>query len=185
MASTSATTTVHELSAIFALFGLPITLRTDNGPQFSRECEEFSSFCQENGVRLINTVPYWPQHNGEVERQNRSILKRLRIAQQLGKDWKMELTKYLLVYHSTNHPTTGKSPAELMFGRRIRTKLPQVPLFKTDDEEVRDKDREQKQKGKEYADVKRKARFSEISVGDCVLMKRMKKSNKSDSEYLF
>ena len=184
MTSTSAAATIQELSAIFALFGLPLSLKADNGPQFNRDCEEFNSFCQENGIKLINTVPYWPQHNGEVERQNRSILKRLRIAQQLGKEWKMELTKYLLTYHSTKHPTTGKSPSELMFGRRIRTKLPHMPQFRMDDEEVRDKDREQKEKGKEYTDAKRKARISEISVGDCVLMKRMKKTNKLDSEFL-
>ena len=29
----------------------------------------------------LNTTPLWPQANGEIERQNRSILKRLRIAQ--------------------------------------------------------------------------------------------------------
>lgn len=59
------------------------------------------------------------------------------------------------VYHSTNHSTTGKSPAELMFGRRIRNKLPHVPLYRLDDEETRENDMVHKEKGKEYADGKR------------------------------
>lgn len=184
MMLTNAKATIQELSAIFALFGLPVTLRADNGPQFSGECDEFKSFCRDNGIRLVNTIPYWPQQNGEVERQNRSILKRLRIAQELGHDWRNALSQYLLVYHSTNHSTTGKAPSELMFGRRIRNKLPSVPFSRQDDEEVRDKDKLQKEKGKEYSDAKRKAHPSEIAVGDRVLVKRMKKTNKLDADFL-
>lgn len=146
-------------------------------------CEELKLFCRENGIKLVNTIPYWPQQNGEVERQNRSILKRLKISQELGKGWKKELSQYLLVYHSTNHSTTGKSPAELMFGRRIRNKLPHVPMYRLDDEEVRENDLVQKEKGKEYADGKRKAKQSEIVVGDIVLMKRMKRTNKLDTDF--
>lgn len=175
---------IEELSVIFGRYGLPISLRADNGPQLSENCNELKSFCLENGIQLVNTIPYWPQQNGEVERQNRTILKRLRIAQELGKNWKQELSQYLLVYHATNHPTTGKSPSELMFGRRIRSKLPQVPLYQLNDEEVRDMDRLQKEKGKEYSDRKRRANQSQIEVGDKVLMKRMKKNNKLDADYI-
>ncbi|XP_062539175.1 uncharacterized protein K02A2.6-like [Armigeres subalbatus] len=122
-------------------------LRADNGPQFSSE--EFRSFCEEYGIHLESTIPYWPQMNGEVERQNRSILKRLRIAQELGQNWKEELRKYLLMYHSTAHTTTGKAPAELMLGRKVRTKLPYVPVTTAGSEALRDRDRLEKEKGKD------------------------------------
>ncbi|XP_062557197.1 uncharacterized protein K02A2.6-like [Armigeres subalbatus] len=107
---------IGRLREVFGRFGVPSLLKADNGPQFASE--EFKTFCREYGIQLVNTIPYWPQMNGQVERQNRSILKRLRIAQELGKDWRKELSEFILVYHSTNHATTGESPSKLMFGRR-------------------------------------------------------------------
>ncbi|XP_055605167.1 uncharacterized protein K02A2.6-like [Uranotaenia lowii] len=183
MNSITAADTVAELAIIFSRYGIPVTLRVDNGPQFSEKCEEFRSFCESSGIQIVNTIPLWPAMNGEVERQNRSLLKRLRIAQELGKDWRAEMRRYLLTYHSTNHTTTGKSPGELMFGRKIRSKLPQVPLTRVEDGEVRDRDKIMKEKGKVYADSKRKARVSDIVVGDSVLVKRTKKDNKLDTTF--
>ena len=70
-------------------------------------------------------TPLWPRANGEVERQNRSLLKAMRVFQAEGKDWRLELNKFLLAYRSTSHTTTGVSPAELFFKRRLTTKLPE------------------------------------------------------------
>lgn len=175
--------TIEELGRIFCRYGVPITIRADNGPQFSAGCEEFKTFCDEFGIRAVNTIPYWPQQNGEVERQNRSILKRLKIAQELGQDWRHVLCQYILSYHATPHPTTGRSPSELMFGRRIRTKLPQLPHNFNMDEDVRDHDKLQKEKGRMAADSKRRARDSVIEIGDRVLVKRMRKENKLSSTF--
>ena len=50
----------------------------------------------------------------------------MRIAQAEGKDWKDEVRKYLVAYRSTPYTTTGVSPAELLFGRKMRTKLPEL-----------------------------------------------------------
>lgn len=97
MASITVTETISELS-IFSRFGLPLTLRVDNGPQFNENCSEFRQFCEVNGIKLVNTIPYWPAMNGELESQNRSLLERLQIAQQLGKDWRAEMRQYLLTY---------------------------------------------------------------------------------------
>ncbi|XP_055633393.1 uncharacterized protein K02A2.6-like [Toxorhynchites rutilus septentrionalis] len=182
MTSITANDTIREFSTIFGRFGIPYSMRADNGPQLNGDCKELKQFCQEMNIELVNTTPYWPQANGEVERQNRSILKRLRIAQELGKDWRLELSKFLLVYHTTNHSTTGKSPSELMFGRRIRNKLPSMP-YSIEDEEVRDRDEIIKEKGKEYSDNLRKARDNPIKVGDVVYTKRMKKDHKLNTDY--
>ena len=43
-----------------------------------------------------------------------------------GKPWQQELQKYLLAYRSTPHTTTGVSPAEQLYGRKIRTKMPEL-----------------------------------------------------------
>lgn len=181
MSSTSTAATVNELMIIFSRFGVPVSLKADNGPQFISD--EFRLFCEEYGIRLVHSIPYWPQMNGEVERQNRSILKRLRIAQELGKDWRTELRKYMLMYHAANHSTTGKPPSELMFGRRIRTKLPCVVTAPQEFEVVREHDALQKEKGKQYADKKRKAQTCDIRVGDQVIAKRPRKENKLSSDF--
>ncbi len=109
-------------------------------------------FCQENGIHHIKTTPKWAQANGEVERQNASLMKRVQIAQAEGQDWKRELRKYVTVYRSIQHSTTGKSPAELLFQRKIRGKLPDIATPHSD-LEARDRDAEQKGKAKIYADI--------------------------------
>ena len=68
---------------MFSRFGVPFSLRTDNGSQFVSE--EFESFLQAHGVEHRRTTSLWPQANGEMERQNRSLLKSLQIANVQGK----------------------------------------------------------------------------------------------------
>ena len=58
---------------MFARFGVPFSLRTENGPQFVPE--EFESFLQADGVEHCSMTPLWPQANGKVARQSRSLLK--------------------------------------------------------------------------------------------------------------
>ena len=51
-------------------------------------------------LNLLRLLPSGLQANGEVERQNRSLLKRLQIAQAENKQWRTELRKYLTAYRS-------------------------------------------------------------------------------------
>jgi hypothetical protein len=146
-------------------------MKSDNGTQFTSA--EFKDYCTLINVEHVKITARWPQANGEVERQNRSILKRLKIAQAEKRDWKSALTTYLLAYRSTPHNTTGVSPAELLFSRKIRTKLPDfVQRESKPDVLVRDRDSEQKAKGKLWADDSRGAKTSEIDLGDKVLVRQ-------------
>ena len=77
----------------------------------------------QQGIRHHKVTAKWPQANGKVEGQNSSLLKRLQIASAEKKTWKTELNIYLAAYRALPHPTTDVSPAELLFGRKIRTKL--------------------------------------------------------------
>ena len=95
----------------------------------------------------------------------------MRIAQAEGKDWKDEVRKYLVAYRSTPHTTTGMNPAELLFGRKMRTKLPEL-REEVIASEVRDRDNGMKAKAKVYADKKRNGKESDIGPGDKVLVKR-------------
>lgn len=171
---------IRSLDMMFSHHGIPISLKTDNGPQFTSR--EFYNYLSENGVKHNRSTPYWPQANGEAERQNRTLLKAFRTANAENRDWRKEIPKFLLAYRSTPHSTTGKSPAELLFNRKIRTKLPEIDAEnRKDDADTRRKDFEMKEKGKIYADQKRKTRESDIDVGDIVLQKQTKTNKLSTS----
>ena len=178
MKSITAELTIKELKTVFSRFGIPKSITADNGPQFRGE--EFKSFCLEFGIELNLSIPYWPQMNGEVERQNRTIMKRLKIAKIEQKNWKDELQNFLLMYRVSPHAVTGKTPAELMFGRKIRDKIPSISNNKEtfQDEETKDKDSWEKEKGREYGNKKRNAKEADLNIGDTVLVKNMIRDNK-------
>ncbi|XP_037970244.2 uncharacterized protein K02A2.6-like [Plutella xylostella] len=171
------------LKDIFSRLGNHVSITADNGRQFCSE--DFKSFCLERNIKLYNTIPYCPQQNGEVERQNRDILKRLKISQVEKKNWKEALREYMIMYNSTPHTVTGKTPSELFFRRQFRDKLPMIQdiYYNSEDLEMRDRDKEQKEKGKEYADKKRKATNCELEIGDKVYVKSMTKQNKFSLNY--
>jgi len=110
-------------------------------------------------------------------------MKAIRIAHSEGKDCRRELTKFLIGHRSTPHSSTGATPFFLMYGREMRTKLPDLCREQTVlDEATRDKDWANKLKGKAYADSKRCAQESSIEVGDQVLV-RVPKLNKLSSNF--
>ena len=82
--SVTASQIISRLEKIFAFHGLPVTITSENGPQF--RSEEFERYHVDNGILHRKATPQWAQANGEVERQNRSLLKSMRIAQAEGKN---------------------------------------------------------------------------------------------------
>ena len=69
---------ILALIPIFSRFGLPLTLHTENGPQFISN--EFEQYLKEDTIKHYTSIPLWLQSNGEVERQNRSLMKGIRVA---------------------------------------------------------------------------------------------------------
>ena len=155
---------ILALITIFTRFGLPLTVRTDNGPQFISN--KFEQYLKEHGIKHHTSIPLRPQSNGEVERQNRSVMKAIRVAHLEKRDWRREIYKFLTAYRSTPQSTTGASPSFLMFGREMKAKLPELirdPEFLY--EEVRDNDWKKKLRGKVQADIDRNTRKSNIRIG--------------------
>lgn len=171
MKSTTASKTAEALERIFKDHTYPEKIRSDNGPPFASE--EFSNFCVSRNIELVKTIPYWPQMNGLVERQNQGILKALRIAKVTKSDWRKGLEEYIYMYNTTPHSVTGKAPLELLTGRPVKDLLPSLrtdPNWRRD-EQVRDNDAIKKMQGKLYADERRHARESDIATGDTVMVK--------------
>lgn len=173
---------IDALEGMFCRHGIPYQITSDNGPQFKSKL--FEDYLTDNCIKHRAVTPLHPAANGEVERQNRSLMKRIRIAQAESKDWKKEIRKYLFAYRTTPHSTTGVSPAELMFRRKLRTKLPQVENLQKNvfDEEMRDKDVYSKYRNKLYVDEKRGAVDCDLEPGDSVLLKKAVK-DKMDTPY--
>ena len=177
MKSVTSQAVINVLRPIFARWGHPFSIKSDNGPQFVSE--QFEEFLNKMGVEHRLSPPFWPMANGEVERQNRSLLKSLKISNLEGKNWRDELNDYLVAYRSTPHSSTGATPAFLMLGREIRTKLPELrPNLDVKYEGIREKDWENKISGKLYSDSKRGAIASQIQPGDKVLVKNFKDTGK-------
>ena len=162
---------VEFCETMFSRWGWPETIRSDNGPQFISKV--FHDFMKDNNVRWITTTPLWAQANGECERQNRSILKSMRIAAAQGKPLRAELRKFLVAYHSTPHSSTGVSPFQLMTGRVMRDKLPEVSRGEDQSalaQAAREADNLAKYRMSEYADTRRAAKPCQIQVGDEILL---------------
>ncbi|PIK35624.1 hypothetical protein BSL78_26320 [Apostichopus japonicus] len=66
MNTTTSTATINVLRTLFARYGLPIQLVSDNGPQF--RSGEFQNFLKSNGVDHTRTPPYHPATIGLAER---------------------------------------------------------------------------------------------------------------------
>ena len=154
--------------------GLPEQVTLHNGSNLiSKEIEYFFSF---HGIRHRKITPFWPKANAMEERFNRTVEKAIRTAHVEGKDWKKTLNTFLLNYRATPHAMTGVSPARLLFGREIRTKLPE--FCKSEKYAVLDgavsRDQTQKAKMKQYSDAKDQATPSNVVLGDRVLLKQPK-----------
>ena len=118
MRTITTTATINVLRDHFARFGLPVHLVSDNGPQLTSA--EFSNFIQRNGIGHTTTAPYHPRSNGQAERS----VETFKLAYKTGQGPPSQRTaNFLLQYRNTLYSTTHQSPAKLMFGRNLRTRM--------------------------------------------------------------
>uniref|UniRef100_UPI0025418102 uncharacterized protein K02A2.6-like n=1 Tax=Euleptes europaea TaxID=460621 RepID=UPI0025418102 len=110
---------IRELRKVFATHGLPDTVVSDNGAQFTSS--EFKDFLAKNLIRHTTSAPFHPATNGQAERMVRKTKDALWPIDR--HDWDRGLVDFLLAQHTTPNSTTGNSPAELLMGRRPKTLL--------------------------------------------------------------
>lgn len=118
MSSTTTKDTISALTAIFSIEGIPDKLVSDNGPQLTSD--EFKQFCSNLGIQHVTTAPFHPASNGLAERFVRSFKSAVRKNLDDNLPLKNAVHKYLSTYRFMPNEQ-GKSPAELMRGRPIKT----------------------------------------------------------------
>ena len=111
--------TNFKLKEIFATHGLPDIIVTDNGSSFCSE--EFEGFLRYNGVQHIKSAPFHPATNGLAERAVQTFKQNLKCMQKGTIHEKV--LRFLTKYRVTPQSSTGLTPAELMFGRKLKTRL--------------------------------------------------------------
>ncbi|KAL3121300.1 hypothetical protein niasHT_008282 [Heterodera trifolii] len=122
MKSTTTEATIEAIRKLIWTHGLPEQIVSDTGPQFTSK--EFEEFCSKRGIERTLTAPYHPQSNGEAERFVQTFKKgMLLVKKDTNWDNELAMNQFLLKYRVTLHSATGRSPAEMIFGRKLRTLL--------------------------------------------------------------
>lgn len=122
----TATCLINNLKKIFARFGIPQEVISDNGSQYSNtrnlfdSTHQFKEFAREWGFQHTTSSPEYPQSNGAAEKAVQTAKRILKKAEADGKD----PFEGLLKYRNTPFEDIGVSPAQLLMSRRTRTTLP-------------------------------------------------------------
>ena len=121
---------IKALKPIFARHGIPVEVTSDNVPFNSKE---FIQFSIEYGFKFRPISPRDSNANGKAE-MGVKIIKNL-----LRKSYDSGTNPYLAIMNYRAAPLEcGKTPSELLMGRNIRTRLPQLFRYKPD-QETKDK----------------------------------------------
>ncbi|XP_011705588.1 PREDICTED: uncharacterized protein K02A2.6-like, partial [Wasmannia auropunctata] len=102
--NTKSSRLIDEFKKLFADYGLPKQLITDNGRQFASA--EFQEFLKRNGIKHSFFPPYHPATNGAAEN--------------FVNTFKSKVKK---IVKGIKHCTTGESPAFLLFKRELKTRF--------------------------------------------------------------
>lgn len=115
---------IEKMYDFMSRFGIPHTIVSDNGTSFISS--QFKLFCDTNGITHLTSPVYHPASNGQAESYTKIIKKGIKssiLASGYNKNVTNNLLKYLFDYRNSQHSTTGHSPASLVFGRQLRTRL--------------------------------------------------------------
>ena len=109
----------NALLTVFYRMGFPETILSDNGSQFTSDI--FKKVSTLLGIKICHSSVYHAMSNGCVERFNGTLKEMLRkVTFDRPLDWDTYLQAILFAYREVPHTTTGYSPFELMYGRKVR-----------------------------------------------------------------
>ena len=136
---------IKELGMIFSEFGNPLVFRSDNGPCYSSQ--EFKFFMQNWLVEHRTSSPHYPQSNGLAESMVKVSKNLIEKAIKQDLPW----NKLLLDYRCTPISSEIPSPAEILFGRKLRSSISILPSQVLNDRISKQRELIAKKEGKFYA----------------------------------
>ncbi len=166
--STATTTSgkiITWLKEVFARYGCPDRITTDNGPQFTSN--EFTDFLDKRDVKHIRTAVYNPKGNGLVESFNRFVKYGVQAFLAENVEWNEGLRRLLAHYRATAPTPDKKSPAEIFLGHRLRLGFE----LRQNKHETRATQEETVQDNGDRAPVTKPSRAA-LRVGDLVVSRR-------------
>ena len=126
---TTTSSTMRYFCSYFREVGVPLRLRTDGGPPFNSK--DFADFMKRWGVHHITSSPHYPQSNGHAEAAVKAIKNLILKTAPSGNIDCEAFDRGLLELRNTpNH--SGRSPAQILYGRPLRTCVPAHPQSFTD-----------------------------------------------------
>lgn len=152
---------IRKLKSHFAKYGIPCTVISDNGTQFSSDT--FAKFVQEWDFEHHTSSPHHPQSNGKAE----SAVKTTGTLLKKNKD-----DHFLALLNQRNTPNhSGTSPAHAFFGRRSKALIPTTPNLLTQNAKDYRLKLQNKQDKVEEQFHRRAKHLKALSEGDRVTLK--------------
>lgn len=165
-----ASTVINAMKSVFARFGSPDQLISDNGPPFSSaKFAEFTKFWE---IHHVTSSPGFPQSNGQVERTVQTVKGLMEKAEKSGDFWIS-----LLEYRNTPlDGTDGYCPSELLNSRILRSRVPTSSTLLTPHPvpPMKGKLKKRQNVQKQYFDAKAAKELPPVNVGDSVRFKNPK-----------
>ena len=118
---TTARQVIRALRQNFVMLGVPVTLRTDGGPQFSGRY--FSDFMHRWGVSHEMSSPHFPQSNGLAESAVKSLKHLVAKTTENGNIDDEKFDRGLLELRKCPRQD-GRSPAQVVLGHPLRSCVP-------------------------------------------------------------
>lgn len=119
--SVTSATTIRHLTSIFASFGPPKVLVSDNAAAFLSG--QFKKFCFDHSIKQVTTIPYYPNPSF-AERVNRNLKSALIIYHSKSQSsWDKTVRWLALAFNSAFHEAHKTTPAQLMLAYPLNSPL--------------------------------------------------------------
>ncbi|KAI1712428.1 integrase core domain-containing protein [Ditylenchus destructor] len=135
LATKTAAEVARNLIKIFATFGVPKILHSDNGREFANKV--VSEVVRQWPIcRIVHGKPRHSQSQGSVERANRDIgdILIMNLRQNKSTAWAAALPQVQAAKNSRFHRGIGRSPYEAIFGHKMKLGYEDEPVIEEVDE---------------------------------------------------
>ncbi len=161
LTSTTTTVVLSRLKRVIYEYGFPKTIRSDGGPQFR---SEFDDFCREKSIIHEKSSPYHLESNGHAEAGVKAVKHLLKKCLASNEDFAEALFEWRNVPRQD-----GYSPASMLFGRRQRGLLPALDPDPIDLDNAAASRRRTRESGKSHFDQRTKT-LPTLAIGQSVIL---------------